>query len=152
MSGRSVNLIPHFSWPPKRLTSIFTSNRQLPLLNQRKEKRKYVARPGIEPRTSDLRVRCPTDCATRPSPGRLNKVTFQAVQWLNHSMYRYLKLFLTIYNTYKDPIWKVLQRNWHPTPFLGPENFFINGITVIILKVERFGRTDVDCNTVSKGR
>ena len=21
---------------------------------------------GIEPRTSDLRVRCPTDCATRP--------------------------------------------------------------------------------------
>ena len=26
----------------------------------------YVARPGIEPRTSDLRVRWPTDCATRP--------------------------------------------------------------------------------------
>ena len=26
----------------------------------------YVARPGIEPRTPDLRVRCPTDCATRP--------------------------------------------------------------------------------------
>ena len=24
----------------------------------------YMARPGIEPRTSDLRVRCPTDCAT----------------------------------------------------------------------------------------
>ena len=37
-------------------------------LNQRKEKRKYVARPGIEPRTPDLRVRCPTDCATRPGP------------------------------------------------------------------------------------
>ena len=31
-----------------------------------KEKQKYVARPGIEPRTSVLRVRCPTDCATRP--------------------------------------------------------------------------------------
>ena len=30
------------------------------------DKRKYVARPGIEPRTSDLRVRCPTDCAMRP--------------------------------------------------------------------------------------
>ena len=30
------------------------------------EKRKYVARPGIKPRTLDLRVRCPTDCATRP--------------------------------------------------------------------------------------
>ena len=30
-------------------------NWQLPLLNQRKEKRKYVARPGIEPRTPDLR-------------------------------------------------------------------------------------------------
>ena len=26
-----------------------------------------MARQGIEPRTSDLRVRCPTDCATRPS-------------------------------------------------------------------------------------
>ena len=38
----------------------------MPLMNQRKEKRKYVARPGIEPRTSDLRVRCPTDCAMRP--------------------------------------------------------------------------------------
>ena len=25
-----------------------------------------MARPGIEPRNSDLRVRCPTDCATRP--------------------------------------------------------------------------------------
>ena len=38
----------------------------MPILNQRKEKHKYVARPGIEPRTSDLRVRCPTDCATWP--------------------------------------------------------------------------------------
>ena len=31
-------------------------------MKKRKEKRKYVARPGIEPRTPDLRVRCPTDC------------------------------------------------------------------------------------------
>ena len=35
-------------------------------LNQRKEKRKYVARPSNEPRTPDLRVRCLTDCALRP--------------------------------------------------------------------------------------
>ena len=35
-------------------------------MKKRKEKRKYVARPGIEPRTPDLQVRCPTDCATRP--------------------------------------------------------------------------------------
>ena len=35
-------------------------------MKTRKEKRKYVARPGIEPRTPDLRVRCPTDCATWP--------------------------------------------------------------------------------------
>ena len=34
-------------------------------LKKRKEKRKYVARSGIERRTPDLRVRCPTDCATR---------------------------------------------------------------------------------------
>ena len=38
-------------------------------MKKRKEKRKYVARPGIEPRTPDLRVRCPTDCATRPGLG-----------------------------------------------------------------------------------
>ena len=44
----------------------FTNNWQLPLLNQWKEKRKYVARPGIEPRISDLRVKCPTNCATWP--------------------------------------------------------------------------------------
>ena len=56
MSGRSVNLTAH----------TFASNWQLPFLKKRKEKRKYVARPGIEPRTPDLRVRCPTDCATRP--------------------------------------------------------------------------------------
>ena len=35
-------------------------------MKKRKEKRKYVARPGIEPRIPDLRVRCPTDRATRP--------------------------------------------------------------------------------------
>ena len=40
-------------------------------------KRKYVTRPGIEPRTPDLRVRCPTDCGggamvlgKLPVPGR----------------------------------------------------------------------------------
>ena len=27
----------------------------------------YVARPGIQPRTSDLQDRCPTDCAMQPS-------------------------------------------------------------------------------------
>ena len=26
----------------------------------------FIARPGIEPRTPDLRVRCTTDCTTRP--------------------------------------------------------------------------------------
>ena len=35
-------------------------------MKKRKEKRKYIARPDIEPRTPDLQVRCPTDCATRP--------------------------------------------------------------------------------------
>ena len=36
-------------------------------MKKRKEKPKYVARPGIEPRTPDLRVRCPTDCTTSPT-------------------------------------------------------------------------------------
>ena len=73
MSGRSVNLTTLFLGrlrPPKRLTSTscntFASNWQLPFLNKWKEKRKNVARPGIEPRTPDLRVRSPTDYATRP--------------------------------------------------------------------------------------
>ena len=35
-------------------------------MKKRMEKRQYVIWPGIEPRTHDLRVRCPTDCATRP--------------------------------------------------------------------------------------
>ena len=64
MSGRSVNLTTLFLSrlrPPKRLNQYF-----VPLLNQRTEKRKYVARQGIEPRTSDLRVRCPTDCTMLP--------------------------------------------------------------------------------------
>ena len=43
-----------------------TTIQQQQILKKRKEKRKYVARPGIEPRTPDLRVSCPTDCATRP--------------------------------------------------------------------------------------
>ena len=72
MSGRSVNLTTLFLGrlrPPKRLTSTshilspVTDN--CPFLKKLKVKRKYVARPGIEPRTPDLRVRCPTDCATR---------------------------------------------------------------------------------------
>ena len=43
---------------------------------ERKEKRKYVARAGIEPRTSDLRVRCSTDCATRPGVFYMNLYSF----------------------------------------------------------------------------
>ena len=53
-------LQPHFSWAG------LDCNWQLPFLKKRKEKRKYAARPGIEPRTPESRVRCPTDCATRP--------------------------------------------------------------------------------------
>ena len=40
------------------------SNCQLRFLNQRKEKRKYVAGTGIENGTSDPLVRRPTDCVT----------------------------------------------------------------------------------------
>ena len=39
----------------------------LTYVKKRKEKRKYVARPGIEPRTPDLRVRCPTDALRGPA-------------------------------------------------------------------------------------
>ena len=42
------------------------------ILQKRKEKRRHVARPGIEPRTPDLRVRRPTDCATRPGLDETN--------------------------------------------------------------------------------
>ena len=52
------------------------SNLQLPFLNQQKEKRKYVARPGIKARTPDLRVRCPTDCSMWPGRNNNMKLAF----------------------------------------------------------------------------
>ena len=45
------------------------------LLKKAEGERKYVARPGIEPGTPDLRVRSPTDCATRPAAGEVNANT-----------------------------------------------------------------------------
>ena len=35
-----------------------------------------MARPGIEPSTSDVRVRCPTNCATRPGTFSSNEIPF----------------------------------------------------------------------------
>ena len=63
MLGRSINLTTIFLGrlrPPKQLTNCpsYISGRRTKV---------NVARPGIEPRTSDLRVGCPPDCATRPS-------------------------------------------------------------------------------------
>ena len=73
MSGRSVNLTTLFLGrlrPPKRLTSTscayFRQQLTTALLEKAEGERKYVSRPGIEPRTPDLRVRSPTDCATWP--------------------------------------------------------------------------------------
>ena len=51
------------------------------------EKRKYVARPGIEPRTPDLRVGCPTDCATRP--GKYHRVAPSIILILVISIFLY---------------------------------------------------------------
>ena len=59
--------LPHFSWAGLDLLSgkpvfrahTFASNWQLPFLKKRKEKRKYVARPGIEPRTPWLTSQVP---------------------------------------------------------------------------------------------
>ena len=50
--------LPNHTFPgllsnlPVLCAHTFASNCQLPFLNQRKEKQKYVARPGIELRTS----------------------------------------------------------------------------------------------------
>ena len=54
-----------------------------------------MARPGIEPRTSDLRVRCPTDCATRPGSivrryDIINKTTFHVTVLKNDVMFSHL--------------------------------------------------------------
>ena len=51
---------------PKQPTNQKPVTLNCPSERKWKEKQKYVARPGIEPRTPDLRVRCPTDCATWP--------------------------------------------------------------------------------------
>ena len=62
--------------PPKRLTSTsctyFRQRLTTALLEKAEGETKYVARPGIEPRTPDLRVRCPTDCATRPGSSAMS--------------------------------------------------------------------------------
>ena len=42
-----------------------------------------MARPGIEPRTSDLRVRWPTDCATRPG---LFFITFRVLIYIQKQL------------------------------------------------------------------
>ena len=51
--------------------------------------------PGIEPRTPDLRVRCPTDCATRPGDDLgllgLSNITVH----YNKTCHRYRKALLT---------------------------------------------------------
>ena len=116
MSGRSVKLTTLFLGrltPPKRLTSTScTYFRQLlttAVLNQRKEKRKYVAKPGIEPRIFDLRVRCPADWATQPGCAMRSGQMQTRV-----SMVIYLKLkdgwmddfrfssFSTVFHSYQD--------------------------------------------------
>ena len=85
MLGRSVNLTTLFLGrlrPPKRLTSTSCTYFRQKVI-KRKEKQKYVARPGIEPRTPDLRVRCPTDCATRPGLGTMSYPSISSV-YLQH--------------------------------------------------------------------
>ena len=62
----------YFGW--KILLANNVGPDQMPFLKKRKEKRKYVARLGIEPRTPDLRVRCPTNCATRPGLNNWNSM------------------------------------------------------------------------------
>ena len=73
MSARSVSLITQFldllvvNQYFVLILSPVTDNCPFCFLNQRKENRKYVAGPGIEPRTSGSLARRATDCATRPA-------------------------------------------------------------------------------------
>ena len=52
-----------------------------------------VARPGIEPRTSDLRVGCPTDCATFLSSGMEEDRADRS--WLDCFRLKYSRLSLS---------------------------------------------------------
>ena len=81
------------------------------LLNQRKEKRKYVARPGIEPRTSDLRVRCPTDCATRP--GRRENTSSEILQESARSRYQTFSPDISALTKNAGVSHLILQSHWH---------------------------------------
>ena len=67
-------------------------------------KRKYVARPGIEPRTPDLRVWCPTDCATRPGALPFGRILYhepcatkKIVQRLLRGQQLWVTFFLPFY-------------------------------------------------------
>ena len=76
MSVLSINLTTFFLGrlrPPQPLTStsctLSASDWQLPFLNQRKGKWRYVARPGIKPRTPDWWIGClPTGCTVCVCP------------------------------------------------------------------------------------
>ena len=52
-----------------------------------------MARPGIEPRTPVLRVRCPTDCVTRPGKDRY-KTLFKLHRQFAHPPMKKLKSLL----------------------------------------------------------
>ena len=87
-----------------------------------------MARPGIEPRTSDLRVRCPTDCATRPGVNSqfiimiIIIIDVVVVMELAHDMYAF-------YQCKKVITVKILK-------FGTPKT-----IAIIVLKIEKFDVT-----------
>ena len=73
MSGRSVNLTTLFLGrlrPPKRLTSTsctyFRQKLTTALLEKAEGETKVCCQTGYRTQDPDLRVRCPTYCATRP--------------------------------------------------------------------------------------
>ena len=76
-----------------------------------------MARPGIEPRTSDLRVRCPTDCATRPGTKEQHfpkQVVGGSVTLIenNSNIYFYLFSMLDKKNQKKTTTTRKLEAEW----------------------------------------
>ena len=60
-----------------------------------------MARPGIEPGTPDLRVRCPTDCAMRPGSYKIDLDLWDCSGRVN-SYYSKISYDLVIYSHSRD--------------------------------------------------
>ena len=83
-----------------------------------------MARQGIQPRTSDLRIRCPTDCATWPGWAQLMKDGTYSSPFAESSFPGLKKIYTNYFGSYggfqyrsSSILGKIHQLFWELWPF-----------------------------------